>query len=294
MSSLVLDLQKEAMDSNSETSDLLRKAYVVARKLKIKEFEKWIMLELNGYHGKEIPPYRKVRGELKYWNPFQGYKDFLIDHEKFSDIFSTRKLNNSIAELEDLHRQGGTDPIKIPTPPDIYMSFLREFNVEIGPQYLFVATPRIKAILDTVRNRILEWSLKLEDDGILGEDLQFTIKEKEIAEEKSSKYNTMIKDSVVQIGDRNIQNVNQINLDEVSGLLKDIKDSIEDLELSSDQAKELTIGMDTIQSQVSSKKPNQVIIYESLKSVRNILEGCASSAIAPTLVNAVTKLIIGF
>lgn len=291
VSSIVIDLQKEAMNSDIETSKLLRKAYVVARKLKIKKFEEWIELELKGYRGEKIPSYRNVRGELKYKTPSYGYQDLLIDHEGISDIFSTRNLNNSIAELEDLYNQGGTDPIIFPIPPEIQISFLKEFNKNIGPEYLFVATPRIKAILDAVRNIVLDWALKLEEDGILGEDLQFSIEEREIAEKKSSKYNTMIKDSVVQMGDGNIQTVNQMNLDEVSTILTEIKDSLDKLKLPADQEKELDIGINTIESQISSQKPNQVIIKESFKSIRNILEGCASSAIAPTLIMGLTKLI---
>lgn len=124
-------------------------------------------------------------------------------------------------------------------------------------------------------------------------DLQFTIKEKEIAEEKSSKYNMRIKDSVVQVGDGNVQNVNQTNLKEVSNLLKNIKESLDDLQLDEDNENELNAGIGTIESQMSLQQPNQVIIKESLKSIRNVLEGCAGSAIAPVLVGAVTKL-IGF
>jgi len=40
LSSVILDLQKEALDKDISVNDLLRKAYVVARKLKIDEFEK--------------------------------------------------------------------------------------------------------------------------------------------------------------------------------------------------------------------------------------------------------------
>lgn len=291
MSSLVLDLQKEAMDSEVETSGLLRKAYVVARKLKIKEFEEWIELELNGYIGIEIPPYRRVRGQVKYLNPFHGYQDYLNGNERLMELLSTRKLNNSISELEDLYKNGGTKPLLLPIPTEVKMSFVKQFKSNICPEYLFITTSTIKDILDAVKKIILDWALKLEEDGILGDDLQFTIREKEIAEEKSSKYNMIFNDSVVQVGEGNIQNVNQINLDEVSGLLTDIKDSIRDLELDSDQAKELTIGMDTIESQISLKQPNQVIIKESLISIKSILEGCAGSLIASGLMFEVTKLI---
>jgi len=291
MNSIVLDLQKEAMDSDVETSKLLRKAYVVARKLKIKEFKEWIELELRGYRGEEIPKYRNVRGELKYFNQFHGYQDFIIDHEELSDIFSFRNLNNSVAELEDLYKKVGNNFIILPTPPEIRMSFQKQFKTDISPEYLFVSPTKIKAILDNIRNIILDWALKLEEDGILGEDLQFSIKEKEIAEEKSSKYNMMIKESVVQVGDGNVQNVNQINLDEVSKLLETIKESLDELQLDKDNKNNLDTGISTIESQMSLEQPNQVIIKESLKSIKNILEGCAGSLIASGLLFEVTKLI---
>lgn len=55
MGSLVRDLQKQAMDSSIPITDLLRSAYVVAKKLKIEEFEKWTNLELNGYKDNNVP-----------------------------------------------------------------------------------------------------------------------------------------------------------------------------------------------------------------------------------------------
>ncbi|NEP10109.1 MAG: hypothetical protein F6K14_07810 [Symploca sp. SIO2C1] len=49
MGSLVIELQKDAYDPSVSALTLLRKALVVAKKLDIKEFQKWIDLELSGY-----------------------------------------------------------------------------------------------------------------------------------------------------------------------------------------------------------------------------------------------------
>ena len=57
MSSLVFELQRDALNRNASVSDLLRKALVVSKKLKISEFEKWVTNELNGY-SEDIPDYR--------------------------------------------------------------------------------------------------------------------------------------------------------------------------------------------------------------------------------------------
>jgi hypothetical protein len=47
MSSVIVELQCEALDRNVHVSDLLRKALVVARNLALTEFQRWIELELN-------------------------------------------------------------------------------------------------------------------------------------------------------------------------------------------------------------------------------------------------------
>ena len=38
-----------------------------ARKLKVKDFESWIDLELTGYKSNNVPSYRIFESEKKYW-----------------------------------------------------------------------------------------------------------------------------------------------------------------------------------------------------------------------------------
>lgn len=49
MAKIVIELQHEALKSDFDIMNLLRKAYLVARKLKLQEFEDWVNNELNGY-----------------------------------------------------------------------------------------------------------------------------------------------------------------------------------------------------------------------------------------------------
>jgi len=294
MNSIVLDLQNEAMDSNIKISDLLRKAYVVARKLKISEFEDWINLELNGYdHKDEIPRYRVVMGNLKYFNPHYGYSNFFIDDPKISNIITQRKIDTPIAELEDLYKK---------SEGILYLNVAQEMlllkkkgyiQTDVLPDKLEVSVGQLQRTFDSVRNIILKWSLKLEEDGILGENLNFTSEEKKIAHEHTVTYNTLIQGSQVQLGEGNIQNIDNSNLDELKELLKSIKDALNDLELNNTNKNELNVGIKTIESQLESKNPNSYIIKESFKSIRNILEGCASNAVAPILITGISKF-MGF
>ena len=54
MGSLVLELQKEALDQSVSTLSLLRKSLVVATKLKLQDFKDWIASEINGYKDRAI------------------------------------------------------------------------------------------------------------------------------------------------------------------------------------------------------------------------------------------------
>ena len=66
MSSIIIDLEEEALRSNVDIIALLRKSKVISHKLQLQEFEEWTNNELNGYGGKKIPDYRYLHGEL-YW-----------------------------------------------------------------------------------------------------------------------------------------------------------------------------------------------------------------------------------
>jgi len=70
MDGIVLELQKEALNKDADIELLLRKAYVIAKKLKLKDFEEWVQLEQNGYGIKEVPEYRYIKGQIKARNPY--------------------------------------------------------------------------------------------------------------------------------------------------------------------------------------------------------------------------------
>src|SRR5471030_2972553 len=91
------------MNTDSDITSLLRKAYLVARKLNLKEFEKWIHDELNGYENQsEIPDYRRVFGEVKAFNPYRGWIPVIVDNNEFSEILNSRLVPDSIPKLQSL------------------------------------------------------------------------------------------------------------------------------------------------------------------------------------------------
>lgn len=65
MGGIVLELQQEALSKDANIESLLRKAYVIAKKLKLKEFEDWIKQEQDGYET-DVPQYRYIGGHCMH------------------------------------------------------------------------------------------------------------------------------------------------------------------------------------------------------------------------------------
>jgi hypothetical protein len=70
------------------------------------------------------------------------------------------------------------------------------------------------------------------------------------------------------------------DLAKIIAVLEEIKMSLDALPLQGDARQELEAEIQCIDAQVHSPKPNQTVIHESMKSIRNIFEGMTGSLIA--------------
>lgn len=297
MPSVIAQLQADALDRQVPLTDLVRRAYVIARKLGLYDFERWLIEELNGYtrSQKELPDYRMVSGEVKAWNPFHGWQPVIFQAPAEAKIASKCGVGQSIAELEDLLKGGRDGQLHIPLPQDAQ----RKLGANIGFETnfsLFVARQSIVRILDAVRNNVLEWALRLEEDGISGEGLTFSEKEKEAAAHSVQNVNNFFgsvgEASIVQPGNDAIAGSVILNFDAVRVVLKEIRANVDELELVPEIRGELESELATLEAQLASPKPKRNIVAESLASVRAILEG-AGGGVAGHLVMQFGKLLLG-
>lgn len=181
MDYLVIDLQKSAIDQKTSITTLLRKALFVAKKLKLNEFEIWINNELNGYKiFEDIPEYRLVHGELKGLNPYVGWIPTLfLGGSEMKNIITSRKVSDSITGLEYLMNTEGNQLCML-YPPEIEQKLGEMFD-NYTQYKLFVSKSQYNSIIETVRTTVMNWAIKLEEDGILGEDMVFKEDEKQKA-----------------------------------------------------------------------------------------------------------------
>lgn len=284
MSGLVSELQKSCLDSTVRTAEILQKAYVVARKLGITEFEEWVSKEINGYQpGDKIPDYRSVIGQVKVWNPYRGWIPVVVQDPKFQELINSQLVAQPLGPLEDTLLRGRDGN-------SLLMSFTAEQDrMILGPNSLF-ANPKLhispgaaQVIVDKVRHIVLKWCLDLEAKGIAGEGMSFSEKEKKAAQSSQNiqvHYHGSVSQS--QIGtDNSSQIMNATpNLDELKTFVKELRENIGRLQVTSEEQRQVLADLASIESQLSAPKPSRGIVIEALKSIRNITEGMIGSLLA--------------
>jgi hypothetical protein len=239
MSSIVLELQAEAMDASTNLGSLLRKSLAVATKLQLAEWIAWCKCELNGYpSGANIPEYRNLYGEMKMFNPYNGV------WMQFAGLGPIKtSCSQPVAEVQELAKPGGM--ICQPVPPEAY----RRMTEIITPPQVILQKTSMVGILDAVRNTILEWTLKLEADGVLGEGMTFSQQEKKTVMKNETNYHIGTFSGV--LGNVSGGNVQIGHYNQIEAQLKAAK-------VPDSERKELKQLMDELPKAAPDQRPNIV------------------------------------
>lgn len=282
MGSVIVELQREALDKDVRVADLLRKALVVARKLKLKELQVWIEKELNGYDI-EVPDYRMTTGQIKRWHSYDGWMPLIFKHPQMGETLSKRGNNQSIAEIEALaNNLDAESTLIMPLPQETQRELCKGLGFETEV-VMFCSDAALVRILDAVRNIILNWALQLEEEGVLGEGLTFSEKEKSVAghspQNITNYYGPVQNSQIAQGNQQAIQVASTFQLDKpvISKFIEDLSKALPTIELNSESAAEINADIATIKTQLDSPKPKKSIVKESLISIRNIMEGAGGS-----------------
>lgn len=186
-SSIVRELQQLASDEDVAIPALLRKALIVATKLGLEDFKSWILSEIEGYPDeKKVPDYRIVRSDICVENPFRGLQPFIVENSELSEQLVNIPFICPIAELATLvsgDRESTT--LKVSFTQQTMLTLMRAAKTDLTP-FRIIDRSKITSILETIRTTVLKWSLRLEQEGILGEGMAFSGEEKEKAKTSDS------------------------------------------------------------------------------------------------------------
>lgn len=182
MESIVLDLQRELTSSDCDIVNVLRKAHLIAAKLGLKEFDEWIGNELNGYSSeKQVPAYRNIRCILQMSNLNHDLMPVIFPNPELERKISEKYITQSISEILTLINIG-KDDLKMNCNGAELKAFNKACNNVIPMQFKYhVPVASVAGIIEKVKNTLLEWTLKLEKEGIVGKNMIFSDSEKEQA-----------------------------------------------------------------------------------------------------------------
>lgn len=295
MPSLVEELQRDALNQEVNITELLQKSLVVATKLRLDDFASWVRLELDGYGNADVPEYRVLHGAPQVFNPYHGYQPLHFGNVEHAKAFSKMHFNTPIGQLEhDLAGaiKSGADSFHCSYSPEIEKQLMGAIQFRLQPS-LHISASQFQGVLNAIRKIILEWSLKLESDGITGEGMSFTASEKERAEARAVTYNIRnyiqgnISDSQIQIESAGASQSKEASFDlsQVLKLADALRSTTDILGLDEPSKLEITSEVATLEAQCQSPNPKNSIIRESLGSVRRILEGASGNLVASGLLH---------
>jgi len=292
MESVVLQLQRECLDSRVSILEILRKALVIARKLTLADAQTWIEKELNGYKNGDTPPlHRLLTGEIRVLNPYHGWQPVIFEDAEEAAYRRKCFVGQPIGELEDLiKRDDGV--LQFSFDPATLNQLMKGMNLPLPPTRVLDRSS-LRGILDAVRNMVLDWTLKLEKDGIMGEGLAFTAKEKEAAStgHYTINYNAPVGTSQVQQateGSTQSMPVVQTDFKALGEFVADLKRQIPALQLEKADGAQLKADADALDSHLTSPRPNRMVIEQLMASITSILEGCTGSLLASGLLHRLT------
>jgi len=180
--SLVNELQEVAESQDILT--VLRKAKRVCGKLNRNDILDWIKSEMEGYEG-EVPKYRQVECLLYFHGEgipagWGFVKSGMFPVHNFPSISlpvrcSLVSFHEAVTSKQQLY---------LPTSQEIknvLVSNLSYEELQRTMLYMHVPDVEVKRILQAVRDVVLDWAIKLEQEGVLGEGHSFTDDEKEKA-----------------------------------------------------------------------------------------------------------------
>jgi hypothetical protein len=276
MAALVHELTEMASDPSVSTVDLLRRALVAARRLDVLELVAWIDSELNGYRNGEVPEYRKIKGQLVAEHPHRGPIPFLLPPDEIAEMITDFAVRQSVPELAQLAQS--KSGLYCHFPPDIEHALIGMMQAGTGvtlrPALKF-SPVQAQGIIEIVRSRILEWTLDLEEQGVLGEGMRFSQEEKQAVQQHYHFSN--VSGSQIQIGShassQSQDNRTTVDLEALRSLIGALESAIARSQAKGDAVEELRAELATLKAQAASPKPKWEIIKATASSLKTIAEG---------------------
>lgn len=168
---LIEQIRNEAVDGSSSLTSLLRKCQILASTLGNSDFKRWVSCELNGYgESDDLPQYRRLEADSV--GTFSGYGGRILRNqpipmcnlpEKIAARLSTISFKEGVGSMEHLLKNTKEGQLASRWPSVIIANYQTKFIMDfvLMEAFMVVSRAEVAGILETIRNRILEFALEL-------------------------------------------------------------------------------------------------------------------------------------
>lgn len=295
---LILQIQQAAIDSSASLTDALRKAKLACAKLGLLDFGRWVDLEINGYPdipASEFPDYRIFVGTPQSLNPYRGWMDIGFKSQEAFDAIAKVPCSSAIAILENQFRGADADGC-----------FVFQYDIDVQNQIQKwtghnwqvrnkIDITALQLALETVRNILTDWTIKLEEQGVLGEGLMFSPDDKKAsAEATAGVVNHFHMNQVGAFVQNATHSVVQggvgstLNMSDVAALVDQIASQKDNL--PPDAWQEIEPKLDEIKQELAGKKdPGK--ITKALKFIGDVTTKIGTSVAASGITHMIGQMV---
>jgi hypothetical protein len=163
-------IQADLLDPTVPLSNILRKAKVLATQLGSDELALWVSQELNGYENKsELPDYRVLYTAVAgtwtngYWVVHnRALPLFSINDDDLQNYLSKFSVSGGIRTVEEMTKMKEGQHLWVsPEITAVVNTHVNEGGYSYAQLYYSLGPHNFEQILDTIRNRLLDFVLKL-------------------------------------------------------------------------------------------------------------------------------------
>ena len=172
--SLLREIQADVTEANADTAAALRKCKVLAVRLGSNDFQSWVDHELDGYPSRDgTPDYRIIRHVPSYGH-FIGIAGSQIRNypipisaipKEYRESIATVYLTEPISYYSSMAAKYSKEPtIHLGWNHDL-IAYLRDkilSDYQLASAWQTISTGSLAALLDTIKNRILNFVLEIE------------------------------------------------------------------------------------------------------------------------------------
>ena len=242
---LIDEIIRDLVNEKADLSNTLRKAKILASELRLQEFKNWIEFELGGYPSLgAAPSYRSFKPDNfgTFTGPFgSGAKNVILPtmglEEPVKSFAEQMTLTEGVAALNEmLDSRSGKYVRKWPQE----MIFLTRDKIDMSGGMVLVDAQQpvspnvISGVLDSVKNKLLDFVLDLRDNDVTSESLRNGTLNRETVR---NSFNTHI------YGDQNVVatgvNVDQLVMPVRDGDIESLLQSLRQLDIDDNGLDEL-------------------------------------------------------